>query len=241
MKEYFKKNFVYDFLSSKKTHFRRLFYKKKYNLNKDQLKIYNELKSEGIIKIKNYLVSSEINKFKNELNFALNDGGQEEREYSLFSNNLKNSDKFNFLTKNYYVDIIEAYLSNKVFIDGIVYQKFYPTILNKSSYMWHHDNRSHQIKIQILLNDNIEKNSQRMQYLSKTHNTIHIREKNRFDDISKFNNQLVDCYGLSGDAFIFDTNGVHRGLRTDKNSKIRETITLTFLGKDKMWRASKIK
>ena len=44
--------------------------------------------------------------------------------------------------------------------------------------------RSHQIKIQILLNDNIEKNSQRMQYLSKTHNTIHIREKNRFKSTS---------------------------------------------------------
>ena len=43
--------------------------------------------------------------------------------------------------------------------------------------MWHHDNRSHQIKIQILLNDNIEKNGQRMQYLLRTHNIIHNRKK----------------------------------------------------------------
>lgn len=240
MKELFNKSFIYDYLTSKRLHLKRSLFSYKVNLNIDQKKIYNKLKTNGIVKIKNYLSTSQINKLNNEYKNILKEGGKEEEVYNLFSNILKSKNQLNFLIKKYYVDIIETYLSNKTFIDTIVYQKFYPSILNKSSYMWHHDNRSHQIKIQILLNDNIEKNCQRMQYLLRTHNIIHSRKKNRFNNISKFNNELIDCYGSAGDAFIFDTNGVHRGFRNDKKSNIRELITLTFLGKEKLWRSSKI-
>lgn len=95
------------------------------------------------------------------------------------------------------------------------------------SFQWHHDAKRKQIKAMILLTD-VASEDQRMLYLPGTHLTWH---RNRLDSRRTPEQALsfgpeIEAIGPAGTVIMFDTNGLHRGNRT--NTRRRDTWTFTY-------------
>lgn len=229
---------IFDFYSSKKILIKSFFYNLVNKLTPAQVYLLKNLKKRGIIKIEKFLTEEDVYLLENLKNEYKNNT-QILENLKIKESYINDKKKFHLLFKQYYLDIIKSYFGEEIINDVIVYQELLPYKINTSSYMWHHDNRSHQIKIQILLSDNRTAGSQRMQYLEKSHKHIHSRDDTRFEKVNLKKKQIFECYGNIGDAFIFDTNGIHRGFRDNEIAKERKTITLNFLSKSNFWRANK--
>ena len=230
---------IFDYYFSKKIYLKSFFYNLKIKLSAEQVYLQKELKKNGIIKIKKFLSKENLIHLKN-LKKDYENNIRNLNDLKINESYINDKKKFHFLFKDYYLDIIRSYFGEEIINDVIVYQELQPYKVQTSSYMWHHDNRSHQIKIQILLSDNTDTGSQRMQYLEKSHKKIHSRNNTRFEKVNLKKFKIFECCGNIGDAFIFDTNGIHRGYRDNELAKERKTITLNFLNKSNFWRATKV-
>ena len=85
-----------------------------------------------------------------------------------------------------------------------------------SSYQWHHDCVGKQLKLFLLLTD-LPEEGQVLQYLPRSHKQLYVfdsYEASRFNasDVTQ-KGQPVSTVAKAGSVFLFDTNGLHKGLR----------------------------
>ena len=85
---------------------------------------------------------------------------------------------------------------------------------------WHHDMEDRYLKVMVLLTD-ISADDQYMSYITGSHNRVLPRDrffKNTltWDDTEHEPDSapVVNTLGRAGDAFLFDPNGMHRGVRS---------------------------
>ena len=102
--------------------------------------------------------------------------------------------------------------------------------IREGSFQWHHDCRGRQVHLMILLSD-LPSGSQTMKYLMKTHyrfysywesSSVGSRFENKIRELNA--DEVMELSGRAGDAFLFDSNGLHSGTRND----VTERDTLLF-------------
>lgn len=104
--------------------------------------------------------------------------------------------------------------------------------IRKQQFLWHHDMEDRQLKIMILLTE-VGEQDQYMTYVRGSHEAFHPVERfetnaldfdycrTYLDDID-----VVKLTGEPGDMFLFDSNGMHRGNRS--NGRIRDAFFVEF-------------
>ncbi len=131
-----------------------------------------------------------------------------------------------FLSKIcFHVNIIEhvkSYLGSDYCLDVVEIIKTSPSNLARSS-LWHHDGVGHRLKLYIILKDNLGDNQIKTEYINSSNNIRRLNFSNTkiFTDNSriktdklnyhKSRSKITFFHGELGDAFLFDTNGLHRG------------------------------
>jgi hypothetical protein len=120
-----------------------------------------------------------------------------------------------------FVDLIEAYLGRAAYLHQAVGLRLLPASgIKTGSFQWHHDAWGKRINLMLLLTD-VGEQDQYMTYVEGSHRIRH--------GLAGFENSRLDpsCYGgrlasapifkalgRAGDAFVFDSNGLHSGNRT---------------------------
>ena len=114
--------------------------------------------------------------------------------------------------------------------------------LNVGQFHWHHDMEDRQLKVLLLLT-NVDKQDQYMNYVKGTHKVFHPYQqffKNNLDfeyyenTINDF--KILKTTGKAGDLFLFDSNGMHRGIRS--NGRVRDAYFIEFTAaknKNNIW------
>jgi len=101
-----------------------------------------------------------------------------------------------------------------------------------SSSSWHRDTRGRQLKMMVYLSDVGEKDSC-FSFLPKTHSGNYPRKntymESRFSDdsVEKMGIERIDWLGKAGEAYLFDTNLIHRLCRKPE-AKLRDSFTCYF-------------
>lgn len=126
---------------------------------------------------------------------------------------------------------ISDYIGKRMFFQQAILSRYYPREPEKfSSFQWHHDAHGKKINVMILLTD-VGINDQRMSYVKKSHKEYRNIEKcknSRISDeeVNSLGLDIFECCGKAGDAFIFDSNGIHSGNRS--LTKIRDSIIVQY-------------
>ena len=224
-------------LLKKKTKYliNKLTFAKKYNLNKNKLKNYNQIienvNRHGIFKIENFIDTLTLEnlvkefekivskKIKNERNQVHLDPDEGLKSF-IFNKFFHQNEIFDLLGQNYLLsDKLDKSAGGKR-IFPMEPQEF-------ANYQWHHDGDYRCFKIFLLLSD-LDESGQKMEYLKGTHkllNSHHNKILNKEDEIiSKY--ERVSLIGKKGDCYFFDGNGLHRGNRN--NSYIRDILSITY-------------
>jgi len=111
-------------------------------------------------------------------------------------------------------------------------------------FKWHHDLEDKQFKVMILLT-NVGRRDQHMRYAVGTHMLFHPYERFQQNGLEELyckqatgmrRLEIVNTTGKAGDAFAFDTNGMHAGKRSF--GKVRDAFFLGFTAnKQNVWGA----
>jgi len=129
-------------------------------------------------------------------------------------------------TANHYLKKV-AYIKR---VYAMRYLRFRP--INVNQFSWHHDMEDRQLKVLLLLTD-IDEQDQYMNYVKGTHTVFNSYQrffKNNLD-FEYYKNIISDLKiskttGKAGDLFIFDSNGMHRGIRS--NGRVRDAYFIEF-------------
>lgn len=149
-----------------------------------------------------------------------------------------------FATHPFLVSIVEHYLRRRIYLADIDIRRVPPISMDEidkraetknigyTSSHWHRDIRGRQVKVMIYLTDIGEKDNN-FAYIPNTHAGYQCRpkklEQSRISDnqVSIYSDQIVECYGMAGTTFVFDTNIIHR-LRRKETSIVRDSMTFYY-------------
>ena len=131
------------------------------------------------------------------------------------------------------VSLISSYLGKAPYITQGIAMRIKPHSKSGfNSFQWHHDAWGKRIKLMIILTE-VGAGDQFMTYAKGSHRLRHSYAKyvNSRYSREEFaercgNTQVLDCHAMPGDIYIFDTNGVHSGNRT--NGRTRDTFTVAY-------------
>ncbi len=132
------------------------------------------------------------------------------------------------------LSLVRHYLGKPPLIQRGVAMRYLPApVREHDMFGWHHDMEEQRLKIMILLTD-IGPNDQCMSYVLGSHALFHplpmfLRNtcsldycKNRLGAV-----EIAHTIGQAGDAFLFDSNGAHRGNRRP-DAAIRDVFFIEF-------------
>lgn len=209
------------------------------SLNKNLL----HLKKYGYCKLNNLLKNEDLYAIKNEINYSIKNSHN-------ISQNLKhNSISFkkpllvhsaltSIAINPSVLDLVESYFNRISFVSDIDLRRIFPadndellSLIGYSNCSWHRDTRGRQLKLMIYLSD-VGPDDSNFSFVPKTHNYSFLRKrysKSRFSDelINKMKKKPIEWLGKEGDAYLFDTNIIHR-LRRKKSANIRDSFTVYY-------------
>ena len=114
--------------------------------------------------------------------------------------------------------------------------------ISSAQFEWHHDMEDRQLKVLLLLTD-VDEQDQYMNYVKGTHKVFHPYQgflKHNLDfeyfreSINDF--EIIKTTGKAGDLFLFDSNGMHHGVRS--NGRVRDAYFIEFTAaknKNNIW------
>jgi hypothetical protein len=131
------------------------------------------------------------------------------------------------------VALINGYLGKRAYITQGVALRIEPHgETGFGSFQWHHDAWGKRINLMIVLTE-IGFGDQHMTYAKGSHRLRHSYEKyvnSRFtpDEFEKYcgKMEVLNCYAQPGDIYVFDSNGIHSGNRT--NGRRRDVFILEY-------------
>jgi len=203
-----------------------------------------QLKSQGYCHVKNLLTESELVEIAATLSDLVkrNDGlfWNDSVKYFVFDRPLSIHPALTKITKNpYLLDLVEGYFNRKSYLADADMRRVLPVDMKEmmasqgySSSNWHRDTRGRQLKLMVYLSDVCVGDSN-FSFIPKTHKGKYLRKmsylESRFSDdqINDSNFEKINWYGSAGDAYLFDTNLIHRLCR-NKEARIRDSFTLYF-------------
>lgn len=205
--------------------------------------LLSKLNQDGIIEIKNYDLSDNINNF-NENNFLKN------QSTNLFENSpvyiepkvfTKDSIVEKIINDNDILFLIKSYLGADALLDMISLSvtefKSDKEIISEK---WHYDNVGKRLKLFLYLNSNDKISTDYILTTNKlTHNNFSMtgsRIKN--EKAKKLEKKIKNFFPTQGSLILFDTNGIHRGNYSQLNksitkSKFRIMLKFEFSSKNK--------
>ena len=136
------------------------------------------------------------------------------------------------------LDLVEAYFGRESFVADLDMRRIHPESNKKvherggyTSSSWHRDVRGRQLKLMIYLTHVYEKDSN-FAFIPASHRFKYARKNfnsTRFSDdvICKTYPTPIEWYGRAGEAYLFDTNLIHR-LRRKENAHLRDSFTVYF-------------
>jgi hypothetical protein len=136
---------------------------------------------------------------------------------------------------NFLLQIIGDYFQRKFALGIAAATRLFPTPAHRAgSYQWHHDARSKQVNLMILLS-NVTAKGQRMSYLRRSHHRYYDHYRGivdtRFnDDVDadpQSRDRIVEVVGAPGTIALFDSNGLHSGNRNDIEP--RDTLNINYV------------
>ena len=134
------------------------------------------------------------------------------------------------------LDVVDDYLGQPAHITRAVAMRYLPDDeKDRDMFAWHHDMEDRRLKLFVLLTD-VGPNDQYMSYVCGSHRLYHpyamfldnrcsleyCREK--LGRLEVFNTE-----GRAGDAFLFDSNGIHRGNRRPQGA-VRDACFVEYSG-----------
>lgn len=181
-------------------------------LNKDEKRLYNILKSDGLVYLGNNIININI-----DYNSNINISRISNKSIITIYRKIPDLDKI--LNNNTINNIIKRYLGGRAEISGYKYNILDIKDNNYNKYissLWHHDNVGKRLKLFILVSDidciyghptSIALGTNKLSYYF----TDSFKDT-RFNDneIRKIFNIQRIC-GKKGDMYLFDTNTIHRG------------------------------
>jgi GT2 family glycosyltransferase len=125
--------------------------------------------------------------------------------------------------------LANGHLRKPAHIKRTVAMRYLPSApLASQQFGWHHDMEDRQLKVMILLTD-VGEDDQPMTYVRGSHDTFHpysrfLTNQLEFDYVRTYlpEIEVVKLTGRAGDAFLFDSNGMHRGNRS--RGRIRDAF-----------------
>ena len=129
--------------------------------------------------------------------------------------------------------LINRYLGKRAYITQGVAMRIEPNPnTGFGSFQWHHDAWGKRINMMIILTE-VGRGDQHMTYAKVSHRLRHSYDKYANSRVSpqefaerysRF--EVLDCLANPGDIYIFDSNGLHSGNRT--NSRARDTFIIEY-------------
>src|ERR1700730_3955544 len=136
---------------------------------------------------------------------------------------------------NFLLQIIGDYFQRKFGLGVAAATRLFPTPAHRDgSYQWHHDARSKQVNLMILLS-NVTAKGQRMTYLRRSHQRyydyyrgiVDTRFNEDVDANPQSHDRIVEVVGAPGTVALFDSNGLHSGNRNDVEP--RDTLGINYV------------
>jgi hypothetical protein len=136
---------------------------------------------------------------------------------------------------NFLLQIIGDYFQRKFGLGVAAATRLFPTPAHRDgSYQWHHDARSKQVNLMILLS-NVTVKGQRMAYLRRSHQRyydyyrgiVDTRFNEDVDADPQSRDRIVEVVGVPGTVALFDSNGLHSGNRNDVEP--RDTLGINYV------------
>jgi hypothetical protein len=129
--------------------------------------------------------------------------------------------------------LINRYLGKRAYITQGVALRIKPNAMTGfGSFQWHHDAWGRRINMMIILTE-VGEGDQHMTYAKGSHLLRHSYDKyvnSRFsrEEFAERCGHLevLNCYAQPGDIYIFDSNGIHSGNRT--NGRTRDTFIVEY-------------
>lgn len=134
------------------------------------------------------------------------------------------------------LEVIGDYLGKPPHITRAVAMRYLPDAdKDRDMFGWHHDMEDRRLKLLVLLTD-VGPNDQYMSYVCGSHRLYHPYEmfldnrcrldycRERIGRLELFNTE-----GRAGDAFLFDSNGIHRGNRRPEGA-VRDACFVEYSG-----------
>jgi glycosyltransferase involved in cell wall biosynthesis len=140
----------------------------------------------------------------------------------------------NWCRRDALLELVRAYIGIKPMISRGVAMRYLPDKEKHSDmFGWHHDMEDQRLKVLILLTD-VGKDDQNMSYLRGSHVLYHPLQMFHQNECSPDycrqqlgSSEIIHATGLSGDVFLFDSNGAHRGNRRPGGA-VRDTFFIEF-------------
>ena len=131
------------------------------------------------------------------------------------------------------IETANHYLHKTSHIKRTYAMRYLPSeAIHSNQFGWHHDMEDRQLKLMIILTD-VEENDQYMTYIRGSHNVFHsypqfLKNTLDFDYCRTYLSDIesVKTIGRAGDAFFFDSNGMHRGNRS--RGRVRDALFIEF-------------
>lgn len=129
--------------------------------------------------------------------------------------------------------LINRYLGKTAYITQGVALRIEPNpSTGFGSFQWHHDAWGKRINMMIILTE-VGEGDQHMTYAKGSHRLRHSYDKyanSRFSQEEFAQRcgrmEVLNCYAKPGDIYIFDSNGIHSGNRT--NGRTRDTFIIEY-------------
>jgi hypothetical protein len=129
--------------------------------------------------------------------------------------------------------LINRYLGKTAYITQGVALRIAPNpSTGFGSFQWHHDAWGKRINMMIVLTE-VGEGDQHMTYAKGSHRLRHSYDKyanSRFnqDEFAEHCGQMevLNCYAKPGDIYLFDSNGIHSGNRS--NGRTRDTFIIEY-------------
>ena len=119
------------------------------------------------------------------------------------------------------LEMVSLYFGKKTMLHQVVAARYLPMPTKDfGSWQWHHDAWGKRINVMLLLTD-VSAEDQYMSYMAGSHRLIHPLERysnSRYteDEVRSYANfERVDCIAPAGSVWVFDSNGFHRGNRSE--------------------------
>ena len=202
----------------------------------------SQLKKYGFCPIKNLITTDEISEIKKKISsFSMSNqlNRMNEVKYVSFNTPFLIHPVLTRLASNPYVlDLVESYFNRESFVSDCDMRRIYPCeteeimkLTGYSSSNWHRDSRGRQLKLMVYFTDVGPKDSN-FAFFPGSHKFAYLRgifNRRRFSDNEMNDGGLVpiEWMGKAGEAYLFDTNLIHR-LRRKKSANVRDSFTVYY-------------